>query len=78
MMVSELIEKLKAMPSDAIVVVRGYEDGVNEADSVIECNIKPNELGNEWYYGLYEISPDNGEKAVFINSTRDGMRGDND
>jgi hypothetical protein len=75
MTVSELIERLKTMSPDAMVVVRGYEDGVNEADHVAECNITPF-FDNAWYYGLYEVSPNDGENAVFISSSRDNIKDD--
>jgi hypothetical protein len=42
MTVSELIAKLQTMPQDAMVVVRGYEAGVNEANNVKECDILTN------------------------------------
>ena len=90
MNVSELIALLQAMPPDAAVIVRGYEDGVNKADRVRECRIKPFRIGipadkfNKlykgddgdlaWYYGRNKISGDGGDKAVYISSSRDGYR----
>ena len=74
MTVSELIVQLKTMPHDSMVVVRGYEGGVNEVDRVTECNIEPFSIGAEWYYGLFErTSSANGQKAVYLNSTRDSI-----
>jgi len=78
MIVYELIEQLKSMPPNAIVVVRGYEDGVNEADRIAECNIEPFSYGKHWYYGSYEIAQRNGKKAVFISSARDDTKDDTD
>ena len=56
------------------VVVRGYEDGVNEVDCIAECKIKPFGRGNKWYYGFYEKPQDGGKCAVFISSSRDDIR----
>jgi hypothetical protein len=85
MTVSELIAQLKTMPQEAKVIVRGYEDGVNEADQIMECRVVPWTLGafeKKWgmkeipyYYGLYEFAREGGEEAVFIRSTRDDERG---
>jgi hypothetical protein len=35
MTVLELIEQLNTMPPEAIIVLQGYEDGVNEADALV-------------------------------------------
>jgi hypothetical protein len=69
------------MPQEAKVIVCGYEDGVNEADQIMECRIVPWTLGVlekkcgmekiPYYYGLYEFAREGGEEAVFIRSTRD-------
>ena len=74
MTVADLIKELNTMPPDAMVVVRGYEDGVNEADSTVECKIKPFTQGSDWFYGSFEISQNDGKKAVIIRSTRDDIR----
>jgi len=74
MTVNDLIKKLSELPHDAMVVVRGYEDGVNEVNSIVECNVKPFSQGNDWFYGSLEISKNDGERAVFINSTRDSEK----
>ena len=83
MTVNQLLEKLKSMPGDAVVIVRGYEDGVNEADRVTLCNISGfnSTLGSEnstlpYYYGEYEVTERSGKKAVYISSTRDELKGD--
>jgi len=75
MTVADLRAKLKNMPSKAIIVVRGYEEGVNEADCIAECNIKPFSQGKQWYYGTFELSQGDGEKAIFISSARDREKG---
>jgi len=83
MKVAELIAQLRDMPQEAIVVVRGYEDGVNEADNVTQLNIKPfDKLFYDdngilpWWYGSFESTYEGGDNAVYISSTRDGMRDD--
>jgi len=53
MKVKELIEKLSQMDSELMVVVHGYEGGVNEVDS---CELRDIELNvnTAWYYGKHE------------------------
>ena len=82
MKVHELIEILQTIPKNAEVVVRGYEDGVNKADHVVKCCIKPKEMGfphdknkpAPWYYGEYDVAAEQGEQAVFLGSSRDDMQ----
>ena len=81
MTVAQLIKKLKTLPHDAIVIVRGYEEGVNEADSVTECYIDCfdeqfyDEIGKlPYYYGTYKIAKGSGKKAVYIHSIRDNLK----
>jgi len=57
MTVAALIEKLKEMPQDAMVVVRGYEDGVDEVDCIKECEVLT-DYYEESYYGAHEIVSD--------------------
>jgi muramoyltetrapeptide carboxypeptidase LdcA involved in peptidoglycan recycling len=52
MTVSELIATLQTMPQDAMVVVRGYEDGLDEANTVKECDILT-DFHDKWYYGKH-------------------------
>ena len=55
MTVGELIEKLKEYPSDAYVVIDGYEGGVNLVYSLTDTFLvkyKPQER----YYGRYKRS----------------------
>jgi len=78
MTVADLVAKLNTIPHDTIVVVRGYEDGVNEADRIMECRIAPFSQGSDWFYGSFEISQGDGREAVFISSTRDNEKGDLD
>ena len=53
MTVAELIQQLQALPNQSLrVVVRGYEDGVNDI-----THLKPRKLSlnqyDEWYYGKH-------------------------
>ena len=55
MTVAELIEKLKEYPQDLRVVVRGYEEGVDDVGSLEEINILLNYYGeDQWYYGRHD------------------------
>lgn len=54
MNVKELIEKLSTLNPDVMVVVSGYEGGVDEllfvTTEVVELNVN-----STWYYGRHEI-----------------------
>jgi hypothetical protein len=53
MKVSELIERLQTYRQDALVVVRGYENGYDDIINVKEVMIKP-AANPQWYDGIYE------------------------
>ena len=55
MKVKQLIEELQKHDPEMIVVVRGYEDGVNEASTSTKTKIKLN-VFDEWYYGKHDIA----------------------
>jgi hypothetical protein len=55
MTVSELIENLAEVPSDARVVVAGYESGFNDIQELKKVVIKLDQK-DEWYYGAHEES----------------------
>lgn len=55
MTVKELIETLKNLPLELKVVVRGYENGFNDAVSVKMRNIAENTRA-EWWDGRYQES----------------------
>lgn len=54
MTVSELIEELRKLPQNSMVVVNGYEGGVKSVDFVDETVVALN-VNTEWYYGEHEI-----------------------
>lgn len=54
MKVKELIEKLSQLDPELMVVVAGYEGGVNEVDKSELCDIELN-VNDEWYYGKHEM-----------------------
>jgi hypothetical protein len=67
--VSELVEKLLKLPQDALMVIDGYEgglDGVVDA-SVMDVNY---DESKKWYYGPYEQSDKKEILAVYLHSTR--------
>jgi hypothetical protein len=67
MNVRELIEKLQRYDPETMVVVNGYEGGVNPCCICREKLIKLG-VNSEWYYGNHEIV-DNEEydcKAILI------------
>jgi len=68
MTVSELIEKLKQMPQDALVVAEGYEDGYDTIKSVYEITLADVKK-KEWYIGIYKTlrtDTENAFKAVLL------------
>jgi len=58
MKVKELIEKLSQLDPELMVVVAGYEGGVNEVDKYELCDIELN-VNTAWYYGKHETLSDN-------------------
>ena len=54
MKVKKLIELLSQMDPELMVVVAGYEGGVNEVDKSELCDIELN-VNDEWYYGKHEM-----------------------
>lgn len=65
MNVKELIEELKKFPEDSMVVVSGYEGGVDEITSLIEVKLTLN-ANSVSYYGDHEIENDGKTPAVHI------------
>jgi len=65
MKVSELIATLLTMNPDHMVVLSGYEGGVNEVTSVNEVNINL-DVNTAWYYGNHEIQDDGKTPGVYI------------
>lgn len=55
MKVQQLIEELQKYNPETIVVVSGYEDGVDTVSIASQVNIKLN-VFTEWYYGKHEIA----------------------
>ena len=54
MTVEQLIQILSKLPQNSKVVVRGYEDGLNDLQEVKEIAIVPHPDGDKSYYGIYE------------------------
>ncbi len=54
MTVSELIEMLQKMPQDHMVVIRGYEGGVDEVTELEKTRVIL-EVNAEWNYGSHEL-----------------------
>ena len=54
MKVKELIEKLSQLDPELMVVIRGYEGGVDEVSDYGLCDIELN-VNDEWYYGKHEV-----------------------
>jgi hypothetical protein len=69
MNVKQLIEKLSTYDPEMMVIISGYEGGVNEASSVGQVKIKL-DYHSEWYYGKHEVTDRDGDpfdyEAVYI------------
>ena len=65
MKVKDLLAQLSQMPSDADVVVKGYEGGVDDVVNVKLVKIKK-DVHSEWYYGRHEIEEDGDIQVVYI------------
>lgn len=68
MKVKHLIEKLQRYDPETMVVVNGYEGGVNACSVCREKYIKLG-VNSEWYYGNHEIVEEGEEsdcKAILI------------
>lgn len=53
MKVKELIEKLQSLDPEHMLVINGYEGGVNEVSEVETIRILTDQ-NKEWYYGKHE------------------------
>ncbi|MCC6300998.1 MAG: hypothetical protein IT314_17050 [Anaerolineales bacterium] len=65
MKVRELVTQLSTMPSEADVVIKGYEGGVDDVVEIRLVMIR-RDANSEWYYGMHEIDDTNGAQAVFL------------
>lgn len=66
MTVSELIEKLKELPSDLRVVVAGYEGGFNDIEKLEDKHLIL-DAHEEWFYGAHAKSEtEEGVKAIVL------------
>jgi len=58
MKVKELIEKLQSFDPELMVIVSGYEGGVDEVKYAANVKIKL-DVHTEWYYGKHEVADRN-------------------
>ena len=65
MKVIDLLTLLSQMPAEAVVVVKGYEGGVDDVVNVRLVKIKK-DVHAEWYYGRHEVDEDGDVQVVFI------------
>lgn len=54
MTVSKLIEMLQKIPQDYLVVIRGYEGGVDEVTDLEKTRVIL-DVNKEWNYGSHEL-----------------------
>lgn len=63
--VKELIEKLKTMPQEAIVLLDGYEGGLSDIGTIKTASVDLN-VNKEDYYGPHEESDSGSTEAVLL------------
>ena len=54
MTVAELIKNLQSLPSDHLVVIRGFEGGVDEVTDLEETKVIL-DVNQDWNYGSHEL-----------------------
>jgi hypothetical protein len=54
MKVKELIEKLQKFDPELLIMVQGYEGGVDYPNEPYECLVQLNVNTEHWYYGDHE------------------------
>ena len=54
MTVKELIQSLEKLPKEHMVVIRGYEGGVDEVTDLENARIEL-DVNEEWNYGSHEL-----------------------
>ena len=54
MTVKELIQSLEKLPKENMVVIRGYEGGVDEVTDLENARIEL-DVNKEWNYGSHEL-----------------------
>jgi hypothetical protein len=67
MKVKDLIKELEKHDPEAMVVVRAYEEGVNQATSVQLVKIAQS-FTDKWYYGEFNIDRAGNTPAVFVSN----------
>lgn len=63
--VRELINKLQAMPQEAVVLVDGYEGGLSDIGAIKTTLVDLN-VNKEDYYGPHEESSSGSTNAVLL------------
>jgi hypothetical protein len=54
MTVKELVDALNSLPQEHMVVIRGYDGGVDEIANIENVKIDLG-INKEWYYGSHEL-----------------------
>ena len=76
MTAAELIERLKTLPADIKIVIRGYEDGYNDILNLKEVKIKI-KADSHWFDGEFEDSNDkDAHDAIDLNGENKNAKDD--
>jgi len=67
--IEELIKKLENYPKEMLVLLDGYEDGL---DAILETTLVSvkYDTTKPWYYGPFAENSESKEKAIKLMSTR--------
>lgn len=68
MLVQELIDALELCNPDAVVVVRGYEFGVDDINSIQKTGVVLDRYRSGDYGGPHELSSSEGVPCVYLSS----------
>jgi len=67
--VDKLINKLKSYPKNSLILVDGYEDGMDAVLDIKNIKVKYDD-SRKWYYGPFEEVTDSKLEAIKLISTR--------
>lgn len=65
MTIRELIKELEMFDKDTLVMVRGYEGGVEDITEIADEKVDLNVNAEDWY-GSHEVNRDGKTKAIVL------------
>ena len=65
MNVKQLIGELQKLDPEKRVVVRGYEDGVDDVNTITEVHLKL-DVNDAWYFGRHNVDDTGDCPAIYL------------